>query len=95
MVLLYSMNSSKVTRTHLIVRCLHSNDTYILHADDQICTRYIILSNKYDRIDCHCMVPGTLEVGSVLKNAVIGDDNLSCFVAHACTKFVSLELSLI
>ena len=54
-----------------------------------------IIESCYDRIDCHCVVPGTWEVGSVLKNAVIGADNLSYFVAHACTKFVSLEPSVI
>ena len=48
-----------------------------------------------DRIDCPCVVPGTWYVGSGLKNAVKEADNLSCFVAHACTKFVSLEPSVI
>ena len=33
-------------------------------------------------------------MGSVLKNAVIRAVNLSCFVAHACTKF-SLEPSVL
>ena len=56
---------------------------------------YYIIEQKiescYDRIGCHCAVPGNWEVGAVLKNAVIGADNLICFVAHACTKFVNLE----
>ena len=31
----------------------------------------------------------------MLKNAVIGADNLSCLVARACTKFVSSKPSVI
>ena len=52
------------------------------------------IESCYDRIDCH-RVLGTWEVGSLLKNVVIGAHNLSCLVAHACTKCVSLELSAI
>ena len=53
------------------------------------------IESCYDGIDCHCVVLGTLDVGSVLINAVIKADDLSCLVAHACTKFVSLEPSVI
>ena len=57
---------------------------------------YIIehkIESCYDRIDLPLC--GTWDVDSVLKNAVIGADNLSCLVAHACTKFVSLKPSVI
>ena len=37
------------------------------------------------------MAVGTKEIGSVLKISVIGADNLSCLVAHACTEFVGSE----
>ena len=57
---------------------------------------YYIIEGKSccDKIDRHCVVPGTWE-GSMFKNAVIGADNLNCFVAHVCTKFDSLEPSVI
>ena len=79
------------------------NNACVLRADKLIYIIYIPgiytveqkIESCYDGIDCHCVVLGTLDVGSVLINAVIKADDLSCLVAHACTKFVSLEPSVI